>query len=244
MHEAVANHFSAITDEPLSTSEDWQTDSPKAKGVRFLVQRGGQHFSTVMPEDLLVVDANDDACTRSDAQGNPPAVEMTAWHIHGAIHREVERAKVIIHLHPHFTTAMSSLKDKRLPAIDQNTARFHGRRLIIDNEFDGMGLDEEALRLATLFRNNDKANSVILGNHGALVIGQTVAAAFDEMYYLEMSCRNYMTALSTGKELHVLTDAIAEKTAQQWEEANRLGADEAHLQAAIKILGQERQAAL
>ncbi|MBW0002069.1 MAG: class II aldolase/adducin family protein, partial [Hyphomicrobiales bacterium] len=41
-------------------------------------------------------------------------------------------------------------------------------------------------------------------NHGVLVAGNTVAEAFDDLYYLERSCRTMMLAYSTGQKLNVM----------------------------------------
>ena len=67
MHEAVANHFSlAINDS----------------GTRFLMNPNQVHFSKIKASDLLVIDAND----HSTLEG-PNAPDITAWGLHGAIHR-------------------------------------------------------------------------------------------------------------------------------------------------------------
>ena len=58
---------------------------------------------------------------------------------------------------------------------------------------------------------------MMLGNHGILVCAQSVAEAFDLTYYLERAARNLVLAYQTGQTLHVMTDAVAEKTAQEWE---------------------------
>ena len=54
-----------------------------------------------------------------------------------------------------------------------------------------------------------------MGNHGVLVIVQTVAETFNRLYYFERACETYIRALQTGMELRVLSDEIAEKTASE-----------------------------
>ncbi len=58
----------------------------------------------------------------------------------------------------------------------------------------------------------------ILGNHGVLVMGDTVAEAFDDLYYLERACQTLVLAYSTGQPLNVLSPEIAEATARGWED--------------------------
>jgi ribulose-5-phosphate 4-epimerase/fuculose-1-phosphate aldolase len=50
-----------------------------------------------------------------------------------------------------------------------------------------------------------------------LVCAATVAEAYDITYYLERAARNLIIAYQTGQPLHVMTNTVAEKTAQEWE---------------------------
>jgi ribulose-5-phosphate 4-epimerase/fuculose-1-phosphate aldolase len=58
---------------------------------------------------------------------------------------------------------------------------------------------------------------MMMVNHGVLVAAPTVAEAFDQMYFLERACQTLVLALSTGKPLRVMSDEVAERTAQDWE---------------------------
>lgn len=194
MHESVANHFS------LAVGVD---------GSKFLINPNGRHFSRVRASELLLLDANDpETVSRQDAP------DPTAWAIHGALHRRVRHARCVLHVHSKHATVLASLKDSRILPIDQNTMRFFGRHAI-DDGFDGMGLGDEAERMVE--RLGDKP-VMIMGNHGVLVTGPTVAQAFDELYYLERACETLVTAYMTGRELRVVSDAVAAKTARQWVE--------------------------
>jgi ribulose-5-phosphate 4-epimerase/fuculose-1-phosphate aldolase len=51
-----------------------------------------------------------------------------------------------------------------------------------------------------------------------LVIGATVAEAFNRLFYFERAAETYILALQTGRPLRVLSDAVAEKTAREWED--------------------------
>ena len=50
-----------------------------------------------------------------------------------------------------------------------------------------------------------------------MVIGDSVADAFDRLYYFERACQTYILALQTGKALRLIPDEIAEKVARQIE---------------------------
>ncbi len=193
MHEGVANHFS------YSVNED---------GSQFLINPNGSHFALVKASDLILVDANDPSTV-----DRPDAPDPTAWAIHGAIHRNHTGARCLIHLHPHYATALASLEDPIMYPIDQNTMRYY-KRVSVDDGFDGMGLGDEAERISQTLGKN---KILLMGNHGVMAIESSIARAFDVMYYYERSARNYMTALQTGKPLSIVSDEVAEKTAQQWD---------------------------
>jgi ribulose-5-phosphate 4-epimerase/fuculose-1-phosphate aldolase len=56
-----------------------------------------------------------------------------------------------------------------------------------------------------------------MGNHGVMVVGESVADTFNRMYYFERAARTYIQSLWTGRELRILSDEIAEKTARETE---------------------------
>ncbi|HEX4847358.1 MAG TPA: class II aldolase/adducin family protein [Novosphingobium sp.] len=193
-HESVGNHFSA------AVSED---------GRHFLLNRKWQHFASIRPEDLLLLDAED-----PEVMNGPDAPDASAWTIHGTIHRLCPSARVVLHCHPVHATALAMLADPTLKPLDNNTARFFNR-VAIDKNFGGIADEaEEGVRLARALGNH---KTMLMGNHGLLCSGTTVAAAFEDMYYFERAAQTQLLAYASGRELAVLDDAVAEKTAQGWE---------------------------
>jgi ribulose-5-phosphate 4-epimerase/fuculose-1-phosphate aldolase len=75
---------------------------------------------------------------------------------------------------------------------------------------------------------------MMMGNHGVLTTGATVAEAFDALYHLERACRTLVLAYSTGQKLSVLSDDIAEKTACAWEDGGAFAL--AHFAEAKRLL--------
>jgi ribulose-5-phosphate 4-epimerase/fuculose-1-phosphate aldolase len=193
-HEGVANHLS------LAVSADGKT---------FLMNPRWKHFSRIKASDLLLLNADDKTTmSRSDAP------DLTAWCLHGRLHAALPQARCIMHIHPPYGTAISALADPEIKPIEQNTARYYNR-IAYDMNYGGMAnSDEEGDRLAALMGNR---SVMMMGNHGVLVCGTTVADAFDRLYYLERACQTLVLAYQTGKPLHVMSQAVAEKTAQEWE---------------------------
>ena len=193
MHEAVANHLSAAV---------------SADGKQFLINPKWKHFSRIRASDLLLLDADDPTCA------DHPDVDPTAWSIHGQIHQRLPQARAVLHLHPIYTTAVACLAKPYVPPIDQNTARYFNR-IAVDSLYGGMADTEaEGARLAGLL---DGKRRLLMGNHGVMVISSSIGEAFDDIWTLERACQILVTAWSTGQPLRVLSDDVAEKTAQDWE---------------------------
>jgi len=57
--------------------------------------------------------------------------------------------------------------------------------------------------------------TLIMSNHGLLILGDSVTDAFNRLYYFECAARTYILALQTGKKLSILSDEIASKTADE-----------------------------
>ena len=211
MHEAVANHFSLAVN---------------ADGSKFLINPNGRHFSRITASSLVEIDANDPA-----TMNRPDAPDPTAWGLHGSIHRALPHARCVLHIHSIHATVLASLADSRLPAIDQNSAMFFGRH-VVDDHYGGMAFEEEGARCASML-SDPKVTAMVMGTDGVLVVGQTVAEAFNRVYYFERAAETYIRALQTGQPLRVLPDAVAEKTAREWEAYP--GFAEAHLRE-IKVM--------
>lgn len=216
MHEAVANHFSLAVNE---------------EGTQFLINPNRKHFSQIRASDLLLLDAND-----PDALSRPDAPDETAWGLHAALHRHVPRARCAMHVHSTYATVLACLADARLPPLDQNAATFFGSRQIVDTDYGGLAFEEEGERCAALF-NTGEPMVMTMGNHGILVIGDSVHQAFNRVYYFERAARVYIKALQTGQPLRILPDDIAEKTARELESYPEQGQD--HLAALKSILDSE-----
>ncbi|MEO1550888.1 MAG: class II aldolase and adducin N-terminal domain-containing protein [Pseudomonadota bacterium] len=214
-HEGIANHFS------LAINDD---------GTRFLINPNAKHFSRITASNLIEVDANDPSTL-----DRPDAPDPTAWGLHGAVHRNVPWARCALHLHPKYATALASLADSTLPPVDQNSAMFYGR-VIVDESYGGLAFEEEGERVCRLFTDPLK-RVMVMGNHGVMVVGETVGEAFNTLYYFERACETYITALSTGRPLRTLSDNVAAKTAEEMNAQTHL--TDAHLAELRAILDAE-----
>lgn len=216
-HESIANHFS------LAVSPD---------GGKFLLNPRGRHFSKVRASELLLLDGD-----TNEVLGGEGPPDQTAWYIHSRLHKRVPHARCILHVHSRYATALASIKGGRLLPIDQNSARFHDR-VAYDDTYNGFALDdEEGDRMCGALGNK---SIMLMANHGVTVVAGSVAEAFDELYYFERSCETLILAMSTGKELNVLPDDVARRTAQQWQDYPDFA--EMHFAELKRILDEEEPA--
>jgi ribulose-5-phosphate 4-epimerase/fuculose-1-phosphate aldolase len=189
--EGICNHFSM--------------EVPGRAG-HFLINPQGLHWSEVTPGDLVVVDAN------GRKVNGRHGVEPTAFFIHGAMHRSRPSAKCVLHTHMPYATTLTVVHGGRLEWASQNALKFHGR-VAYDDNYNGLALDEaEGSRMCALAKD---ADVLFLANHGVIVCGPTMAAAFDDLYYLERACMLQVLAMGTGKALRIVPERVAMLTGRQ-----------------------------
>jgi ribulose-5-phosphate 4-epimerase/fuculose-1-phosphate aldolase len=188
LHEGVCNHFSVMV----------PGDPP-----RFLINSYGPHWSQATAGDLLLVDG-----TGRILEGEGE-LEASALHIHRCIHLASPRATCVLHTHMPYATSLTSVHDARLEPVSQNATRFYND-VAYDDQFNGLVLDSsEGDRLAAAL--GDK-RVLFLANHGVIVVGPTVAEAFDDLYYLERAAQLQVLALSMNKPLRMIGDNVAATT--------------------------------
>jgi ribulose-5-phosphate 4-epimerase/fuculose-1-phosphate aldolase len=189
LHEGVCNHFSFALD-----------------GSHFLINPQGIHWEEMVPSDIVTVDAGGNRVA-----GNR-AVEPTAFFIHSRIHQARPDARCIMHAHMPYATALCLLEDPRLQWCSQNAVRFFGR-IAYDAQYNGLALDDaEGDRLCAALGD---ADVFFMANHGVMVCADTIANAFDDLYYLERAAMVQVLAQSTGGTLRLIPDDIAARTAAQ-----------------------------
>jgi|GEM_PF-2436847 len=117
-NEGVVNHFTALL--------------PGCNN-RFLAIPYGLHWEEVAPEDFLVVGL--DGLVLS-GEGE---IELSSLLIHGAMHRDLPQARVVLHTHQPNITALTCLEDQTVELCSLHALRFPGRIACLD-EF-GMATD-------------------------------------------------------------------------------------------------------
>ena len=66
----------------------------------------------------------------------------------------------------------------------------------------------------------------MLRNHGVLVTAGSAAQAFERLYFLERACQAQVLALSTGRKLRIVAEAVVQATVAQFRAGDKVGGQE------------------
>lgn len=192
LNEGIDNHFTVLL--PGSTDE-------------FLLAPFGLHWSEVKASDFMVV-GFDGRIARGDG-----AIEPTALCIHLPIHRRAPHARCVLHTHMPHATALCMLENPRLEMASQGALMFY-EDIAYDTHYNGLAFDQsEGERMAAALGSK---SVLMLGNHGVLVVGESIEAAFERLYFLERVAHLQVLALSTGRPLKPIAEPLIRATVAQY----------------------------
>lgn len=194
--EGICNHFSALV---------------PGRDDLFLVNPYGLSFEEITASSLLICDFHGRVVA---GQGQP---EATAFYIHARLHMRLPNARAAFHTHMPNATALSMVEGEPLVFAGQTALKFYGRTAV-DTDYNGLALDEaEGDRIASAM---GAADIIFMRNHGVMVVGPTIAEAWDDLYYLERAAEVQLKAMSTGRELTRVDSDVAAKAAAQMREGD------------------------
>ncbi len=194
------------------SEDEWQARVELAAAYRLVAHYGWTHLINnhislrvpntedqflINPYGLLYEQITASSLVKIDQEGNklgdsPFNVNAAGFIIHSAIHAVRHDAKCVLHTHTANGVAVSTQRAGLLPISQHslfvlNSVGYH--------DFEGPALDaDEKPRLQADLGDN---RCLILRNHGLLTVGETVADAFVNMYYLEASCQIQVRAQSS-----------------------------------------------
>jgi len=181
---------------------------------RFLLAPFGLHWSEVKASDFMVIDFDGQMLS-----GRGP-IEDTALYIHLPVHRLSPKAKCVLHTHMPYATALTMLENPRLEMAVQSALGYY-EDVAYDVNYNGLAFDHtEGERLAGVL--GDKS-VLMMGNHGVLVVGETVPQAFERLYFLERAAQAQVIALSTGRALKRVPENVVKATVAQFSSGGKVG---------------------
>jgi ribulose-5-phosphate 4-epimerase/fuculose-1-phosphate aldolase len=141
-------------------------------------------------------------------------IERSAYCIHAPVHRLNKKHAAVLHTHMPYASALTRLEEPQIQAIGQTEIGFLDE-IVYDQHYTGLAFDPaEGERLAGEL--GDKS-ILFMANHGVLVCGETVAQAYDRLYYLERACQVQLFAMWTGQRLKQVAPAVVKKTIAQFD---------------------------
>ena len=203
-------------------------------GDRYLQIPFGLHWSEVTASCFMEV-GYDGRVLKGEGE-----VERSAFCIHAPIHRLVPEHACVLHTHMPYASALTRLEDPRIEAIGQTEIGFLDK-IAYDRDFTGLALDPaEGERLAGVIGRN---KILFMANHGILACGETVAEAYDLLYYLERACQVQLYAMWTGRPLKRVPSEVVAHTLRQYAQSPGYGGRPSceHHFAALKRLLDKRE---
>jgi len=171
--------------------------------AHFLINPFGLHYREVCASNLVKVDLDGRTVGHSDWPINP-----AGFTFHGAIHATLPEAHCVMHVHTTPTLAVCCL-DEGLSFTNFYAAQLWGQ--VAYHDFEGITVhrDEGARILASA----GGKPVLMLRNHGPVVIGRTLAQAFNLMWLVNRACEVQIASQSTGHKLrpipvHVLEGCV------------------------------------
>jgi ribulose-5-phosphate 4-epimerase/fuculose-1-phosphate aldolase len=175
------------------------------KEEHFLINPLGWMYDEVCASNLVKIDLDG-----KNVDGTNTRVNQAGFVIHSAVHSARPDVQCVIHTHTPAGMAVSMMKCGLQP-LSQHAQFFHGA--VAYHGYEGIALetDERTRLVADL---GDKP-VMILHNHGLLVTGETIPAAFSSLFTLERACAAQVLAMRTGQELVYPPEEVSRKTRQQ-----------------------------
>jgi len=168
---------------------------PNEEG-HFLINPFGLHYSEVTASNLVKVDVKGKIIGHSDWPINP-----AGFTFHGAIHATLPEAHCVMHVHTTPTMAVCCLKDG-LSYTNFYAAQLYGQ--VAYHDFEGITVHlEEGQRILA---SAGGKRVLLLRNHGPVVIGNTLAQAFNLMWLVQRACEIQVASQALGA-LQPITEA-------------------------------------
>ncbi|MEN4919084.1 class II aldolase/adducin family protein [Achromobacter spanius] len=200
MSDMMANHISARV--------------PDEDGA-FLINAYGMMYEEITASSLIKVGHAGTVLSKPDFGDLGYGVNKAGYVIHSAIHAARPEVACVIHTHSWASMAVSALECGLLP-ITQTAMRF---LKIGYHDYQGVVLD--VAEQESLIADLGRGEALILRNHGALTVGNSVGEAFNWMHRLELACRSQLAAMSANSPLARVADPVLRETWNNYQPGTR-----------------------
>jgi ribulose-5-phosphate 4-epimerase/fuculose-1-phosphate aldolase len=169
---------------------------------QFLINPYGMLYEEIDASCLIKVDVEGNTLFNATDYN----VNVAGFVIHSAIHMARHDVDCVAHTHTPAGMAVSAMECGLLP-LAQTSMRF-----VHIGYHDFEGIADDVGERERLVRDLGEHEAMILRNHGLLVVGRTIPAAFNLLYRMERACEVQVMALSCNTKLIIPSTEILEKT--------------------------------
>jgi ribulose-5-phosphate 4-epimerase/fuculose-1-phosphate aldolase len=178
---------------------------------------GKDHVFYINPYGMLYEQMHASCFVELDLDGNVVynpteyGINQAGFVLHSAVHKARHDVDCVIHTHTLAGMAVSAMKCGLLP-LAQTAMRFTD---VAYHDYEGvaLNLDEQA----RVVRDLGTREAMILRNHGLLVVGASIAEAFNNIFRLERACQLQVSALSCNTELAMPPRELIEATSHLYQ---------------------------
>jgi ribulose-5-phosphate 4-epimerase/fuculose-1-phosphate aldolase len=190
-NNSIRNHLTArVPDEP----------------DKFLMNPVGLRWDEIRASDFLKVDFDGKVHTKSDLPPGPAGLNF-----HGAVLKAHPDRHCSFHLHQTDGVVVSALKGGLIYASQESVA-LYGQ--VVFHPFEGLATDaDEGKAIAGML---GEASCVMMGNHGLLTVGRSIAEGFICMDRLIDACKIQLLLMASGGEITPISQEICEHTLRQF----------------------------
>lgn len=181
----------------------------------FLINPYGMMYEEITASSLIKVDHDGTVLAKPEYGDFDFGINKAGYVIHSAVHHARPEVACVIHTHSWASMAVSALDCGLLP-LTQTAMRF---LRIGYHEYQGVVLDTKEQE--SLIADLGKGEALILRNHGALTVGNTVGEAFNWMHRLELACRSQLAAMACGTKLHEVPADVLQETWNNYQPGTR-----------------------
>jgi ribulose-5-phosphate 4-epimerase/fuculose-1-phosphate aldolase len=168
----------------------------------FLINPYGMLYEEIDASSLIKIDVDGNTLFNASDYG----VNAAGFVIHSAIHMARTDVDCVAHTHTPAGMAVSAMECGLLPLAQTSMRFLH----IAYHDFEGIADDVgERERLVADLGDHE---AMILRNHGLLVVGRTIPAAFNLLYRMERACEVQVMALSCNTKLIYPPQDVLEAT--------------------------------
>ncbi|MEP4766621.1 MAG: class II aldolase/adducin family protein [Roseibium sp.] len=164
-------------------------------GDRMIITPSGISYDKMMPDMLASLSLDNNG----DVRGPYPS--STEWQFHRALLQAKPDMHAVIHAHPAHCTALS-INRMEIPACHYMIALFGGDRIHVA-DYGLFGSEELASNVVAAMATG---HGCLMANHGAVVVGETLAKGLWRLEELETLARVFILSRTIG-EPRILSSA-------------------------------------